>query len=83
MKRLYIRVARKVGPWITRNRVRVDGTLCAPFSVKAHVQPACLIPCRRTTMFCPTCSSWPKRFRKYCSGCGGREKVPYGSEHDR
>ncbi len=75
--RYYVRVARKVGPWITRKRRRKDGTLCAPFAVKAHVQPAVAVQCRRTTMFCPTCTKWPKRFRIYCSCCGGVEKVPY------
>ncbi len=73
----YIRVRRRVSAFVTRNRYKKDGTLVAPYSVKAHMQPACIIPCRRTTMFCPTCSGWPKRSRKYCSGCGGREKVPY------
>ena len=73
----YIRVRRRVPASVTRNRHKKDGTLVAPYTVKAYEQPACVIPDRRTWKFCPTCSGWPKHWRLYCSGCGGREKVPY------
>lgn len=78
----YTRGTSKVAAFVTRNRRRLDGTLVAPYAVKAYTQPAQVMRCRRVRQFCPACSYWPKWCRRFCWGCGGAEKVPYKERGD-